>query len=108
MADPGEFVQDGDEGVGEDEIVVDELAVGIARAVGAAPTQSFLRAGEDLELAFGVLDADGVGVYRRSGAARVGDAGASRWPTRPNSTPTPSPAPLHLYSNGEGSPSSNP
>ncbi len=53
---PVELVEFGGEGVGEDEVVVDELAIGTTRAIGDAPTQDLLGAGEDLADAMGVLE----------------------------------------------------
>ncbi len=57
-----EFVELGGEGVGEDVVVVDEFAIGAAGAVGDAPAEGSLGAGEDFGDAVGVLEVDGAGV----------------------------------------------
>ncbi len=58
---PFEAVEDGGEGIGEDVVVVDELAIGTARAVGDAPAEGLGGTGEDLADAMAVLEADLVG-----------------------------------------------
>jgi hypothetical protein len=45
---PGEFVEDGGEGVGDWDIVVDEAAFFVAAAFGDTPTHGAGRADEDL------------------------------------------------------------
>jgi hypothetical protein len=59
---PVELVKLGGEGVGEDEVVVDEPTVGSTGAIRDAPAEGLARTGEDLEDATGVLEADLIGV----------------------------------------------
>jgi hypothetical protein len=59
---PFETVEDGGEGISEDEVVVDELAIGAAGSVGNAPAEGFGGAGEYLANAFAVLEADFIGM----------------------------------------------
>ena len=59
---PFELVELDREGIGQDEVVVDEPAIRAAGAIRDAPAQGLLRAGQDLANAVGVLQADFVGV----------------------------------------------
>jgi len=58
---PFQAIEDGGEGVGEDAVVVDELAIGATRAIGDAPAEVLGGTGEDLVDAMAVLEADFVG-----------------------------------------------
>jgi hypothetical protein len=70
---PFELVEFGDEGIGEDEVIVDEFALGATRALGDAPAEGLLRAGEDLVNATAVLKTDIVGVDMVAEAAGLDD-----------------------------------
>ncbi len=59
--------------VGEDEIVMDELAIRAARAIGDTPTEGLERAGEDLVNAMAVLETDFVGMDMVTEAAGLDD-----------------------------------
>jgi hypothetical protein len=58
MEVPFELVEPGHQGVGQDEVVVDQLAVGAAAALGDASAEGPGGAGEDLAYTAGVLQAD--------------------------------------------------
>ncbi len=70
---PFERVEFGGEGIGEDEVVVDELTIRATRAIGDAPTESLGRTGEDLRDAFAVLKADFIGVAMVTETAGLDD-----------------------------------
>ena len=59
---PFELVELGGEGIGQDEVVVDELAIRATGAIRDAPTQGRERARQDLANAAAVLQADFIGV----------------------------------------------
>ena len=59
---PFELVELGDEGIGEDEVVVNELTIRATRAIRDAPADGFEGAGENLGNAMAVLEADFVGM----------------------------------------------
>ena len=52
---PIEFIEDGGEGIGDGDVVVDEESVFISATVGDAPAHDFLRSGEDLGFTGGIL-----------------------------------------------------
>ncbi len=52
---PFEFIEDGGEGIGDWDVVVDEQTVLVAAASGNAPAHELARAGQDLGLAGGIL-----------------------------------------------------
>ena len=70
---PFEPVEFGNEGIGQDEIVVDELAIRATGAIGDAPAEGFGGAGEDLADAMAVLEADFVGMDMVTEAAGLDD-----------------------------------
>jgi hypothetical protein len=70
---PFELIKPGDEGVGEDEVVVDERAIGAASAVGDAPAKGLAGAGENLVAAMSVLEVDRIGVAMVTEAAGLND-----------------------------------
>ncbi len=70
---PFELVEFGDEGIGEDEVVVDEFAIRATGAIGDAPAEGLERAGEDLADAAAVLEADFVGMDMVTEAAGLDD-----------------------------------
>ena len=53
---PLEQVEAGGEGIGEEVIVMDKLAIGAASAFGDTPAEGFERAGEDLGTALNLLE----------------------------------------------------
>ena len=55
---PIKFVKLGDEGVGEDVIIVDEGTFGITGSLGDSPTEGFAGTGQDFGLASSVLGFD--------------------------------------------------
>lgn len=61
---PFEAVEDGNEGIGEDVVIVDELTIGATGAIRDTPAEVFGRTGEDLGDAAAVLEADFVGGVR--------------------------------------------
>ena len=62
MGTPLETIEDGDEGIGEDEVIVDEGAIRGADTIGDAPTQGLARTGKNLRDAVTVLKTDNVRV----------------------------------------------
>ena len=70
---PFECVQPGNEGVGENEIIMEEFAIRATRAIGYTPAHGLERAGQDLTDAAGVLQADCVGVDMVTEAASLDD-----------------------------------
>ena len=70
---PFELIQLGDEGIGEEEIVVDEFAIRATGAIRDAPAEGLERAGQDLADATGVLQADFVGMDMVTEAAGLDD-----------------------------------
>ncbi|HVM70606.1 MAG TPA: hypothetical protein VMT91_02525, partial [Anaerolineales bacterium] len=70
---PFKLVEPGDEGIGEEEVVVEELTIGATSAVWNTPAESLLRAGEDLRDAMGVLEMDFVDVNVVTEAAGLND-----------------------------------
>ena len=68
---PFELVELGGEGISQDEVVVDELAIRATGAIRDAPTQGGERAGQDLANAAAVLQADFVGMDMVTEAARM-------------------------------------
>jgi hypothetical protein len=70
---PVEHVELGGEGVGEDEVVVDELPVRTTGTVGDAPAHGLAGTGEDLEDAIDILEADLIGVDAVAEAAGLDD-----------------------------------
>ena len=70
---PFELVEFGGEGIGQQEVVVDEFAIRATRAIRDAPTEGLLGAGEDLADAAAVLQANFVGVDMVTEAAGLDD-----------------------------------
>ena len=70
---PFELIQFGGEGVGQDEIIVDELAIRSTGAIRDAPPKGFHGAGQDLADAAAVLQADFVGMDMITEAAGLDD-----------------------------------
>ncbi len=70
---PFELVKLGDEGIGEDEVVVDKLTIRATRAIGDAPADGFEGAGENLGNAMAVLEADFVGMAMIAEATGLDD-----------------------------------
>ena len=70
---PFEIIQPSGEGVGENEIIVNEFAIWATSDIGDAPAESFHGAGEDLADAAGVLQADCIGVNVITEAAGLND-----------------------------------
>ncbi len=59
---PFELIELGGEGIGEDEVVVDEFTIGATRAIRDAPAEGLLRAGQDLTNAMAILEVDFIGM----------------------------------------------
>ena len=70
---PFEQVEFGDKGIGEDEVVVDELAIGTAGTIGDTPAEGFLGAGKDLIGTMAVLQTDLVSMDMIPKAAGLDD-----------------------------------
>ncbi len=70
---PFELVELDAEGIGEDEVVVDELTIRATGAIGDTPAQRLERAGQDLTNAVTVLKADFVGMGMVTEAAGLDD-----------------------------------
>ncbi len=67
------WIEFGNKGIGEDEIVMDELAIRTTRAIGDTPTEGLERAGEDLVNAMAVLETDFVGMDMVTEATSLDD-----------------------------------
>ena len=70
---PFKLIEPGDEGIGEDKIVVDERTSGATSALGNAPAENLTGAGEDLVAAMGVLEVDLISVATVPEAAGLDD-----------------------------------
>jgi hypothetical protein len=70
---PFELIELGDEGIGKDEVIVNELTIGAARAIGYAPAEDLAGAGEDLGNGLTVLEANFIGVNMVAETAGLDD-----------------------------------
>ena len=70
---PFELIKLGDEGIGEDEVVVDKLTIRATRAIGDTPADGFEGAREDLANTMAVLEADFVGMAMIAEATGLDD-----------------------------------
>ena len=70
---PIELIELRNEGVGEQKVIVDELAIRATGPIRYAPAEGLERAGQDLTDAMGVLEADFIGVDMVTEAASLDD-----------------------------------
>jgi len=70
---PFEYIQFGDQGIGENEIIVEEFAIRATRAIRDTPAQGLERAGQDRADAAGILQVDFVSMDMVPEAAGLDD-----------------------------------